>query len=343
MMNFPLPEQTALFYTRDSDNCSIRRTGRMGVILLTSLTVIIVGVTRLSFEARGSRSRVVIDSLQPSCSLMMDTMDRQFDQRRKARQDQGPSRSQSAVTQFDLFEPESTCFSEERFGAESNTKSPVKRYSAYGDGPKFVCGVNVIAAKAQNDTIASDDCLVYSIGSNNDIRFEKAVHTFMHGCEIHTFDPTLTKPFIGGDYATFHPWGLGVDGETSENQKWTSMSMEHIIKKLGHVNRTIDILKIDCEGCEYSTMPPVFELIASGQIQVNQVQVELHLPRNYTKIGEFFQAADNAALRIFHKERNHWGCNGFKCVEYSLISESFLRESNAAVVCPLQAASKSGS
>lgn len=69
------------------------------------------------------------------------------------------------------------------------------------------------------------------------------------GCETHTFDPTLKKPFVGGEYATFHPWGLGLDGvESSGNGKtWTGMSLEHIIQKLGHVNQTIDILKIDCE------------------------------------------------------------------------------------------------
>ena len=69
------------------------------------------------------------------------------------------------------------------------------------------------------------------------------------GCEIHTFDPTLDKPFVGGELATFHPWGLGVDGEPMSmgGKKWTGMSLENAIRELGHVNRTIDVLKIDCE------------------------------------------------------------------------------------------------
>ena len=51
-------------------------------------------------------------------------------------------------------------------------------------------------------------------------------------------------------------------------------------------------------------------------------------------VHDFFAAADRAKLRIFHKERNHWGCSGYLCVEYAFVSEPFLREANAAAVCP---------
>jgi hypothetical protein len=35
-------------------------------------------------------------------------------------------------------------------------------------------------------------------------------------------------------------------------------------------------LKIDCEGCEYAAIPPLFDLISSGKASVNQVLIELH-------------------------------------------------------------------
>ena len=79
------------------------------------------------------------------------------------------------------------------------------------------------------------------MGSNNKIDFEKSVKQFT-GCETHTFDFTLKKPFIGDQYAIFHPWGLGLD-DGGEVMK----SMETIYKELGHHGRTIDVLKIDCE------------------------------------------------------------------------------------------------
>ncbi|KAL7527503.1 hypothetical protein ACHAXR_001987 [Thalassiosira sp. AJA248-18] len=91
---------------------------------------------------------------------------------------------------------------------------------------------------------------------------------------------------------------------------------------------------MDCEGCEHIVLPPFFEKIASGQIHVNQVQVEMHLGTFQNNLN-FFSSADSAGLRIFHKERNHWGCKGYTCVEYALVAESFLRESNRySINCP---------
>ena len=81
-------------------------------------------------------------------------------------------------------------------------------------------------------------------------------------------------------------------------------------------------------------MPPLFDLIASGKIEVNQVLIELHKgSANSTQLYDFFLAADRANFRITHKERNHWGCAGERCVEYALTSENFLREANGAILC----------
>ena len=59
---------------------------------------------------------------------------------------------------------------------------------------------------------------------------------------------------------------------------------------------------------------------------------------NVVGLQRFFAAADTANLRITHKERNQWGCDGYRCVEYALVSESFLREANGAVMCATEAA-----
>ena len=75
------------------------------------------------------------------------------------------------------------------------------------------------------------------------------------GCEIHTFDPTLTENFVGSDYATFHPWALGIDGQDfifrgidGNSTRVKSKSLATIVSELGHdTGRKIDILKIDCE------------------------------------------------------------------------------------------------
>ena len=88
-------------------------------------------------------------------------------------------------------------------------------------GPKFVCGVDAI----------TKPCLVYSIGSDQDYQFEKSVKEIM-GCEVFTFDPTLTGPFKGANYSTFYPERLSRDN-----------NLQAVMKKLGHDGRHIDILK----------------------------------------------------------------------------------------------------
>jgi hypothetical protein len=229
---------------------------------------------------------------------------------------------------FDLFEPEAVCLTEERFGGTSDEK-----YVAYGDGPKFVCAVDYLRDSYKHRT---EKCLVYSVGSNNNIMFEKAVKNHI-GCEIHTFDPTLKDPFVGNDYSTFHPWGLGKEGAKVQLKKpdvtFVTKSVTSIVKKLGHEGRKIDIFKIDCEGCEFDAMPPVFQAMAKGRLQIDQLLIEMHAYVSYDEMTDFFALADKAGFRITHKERNGWGCGGSGCVEYALVSSSFLRQATAAAIC----------
>jgi Methyltransferase domain len=179
-----------------------------------------------------------------SCEKILNELDDRYNQRRKPRQSK--EKGWKGIRLFDLFEPEATCFDEERFGSDS-----YERFDAFGDGPKFICGVDYLAAKAKAGSVDKPDCLIYSVGSNNDIRFEKAVHTHIKGCEVHTFDPTIEEDaFIGGEYAIFHMWGLGTAGGKKGNPRGgrkdsgTRKSFETVFKDLGHENRIIDVLKV---------------------------------------------------------------------------------------------------
>eukprot|EP00578_Thalassiosira_sp_NH16_P023566 CAMPEP_0181103446 /NCGR_PEP_ID=MMETSP1071-20121207/14870_1 /TAXON_ID=35127 /ORGANISM="Thalassiosira sp., Strain NH16" /LENGTH=593 /DNA_ID=CAMNT_0023186521 /DNA_START=111 /DNA_END=1892 /DNA_ORIENTATION=+ len=281
-----------------------------------------------------------------SCDDILDNLDKRFNEMRAARRNETAKMNLGNVPPqlwWDMFEPEATCFTDERFG--SNVRKG--RYGAFGDGPKFLCGIDSIAKKTARftDEGAGERCLVYSIGSNNDISFERAVYDHISGCEIHTFDPTLNTAFVGDKYATFHDWGVGEDGQSMSfgEKTWTAKGLETIMQELGHTDRTIDIIKIDCEGCEYTTLPPFFDAIASGKVRIGQLQIEMHAPAanlgstqdaDLPMVHDFFAAADRAKLRIFHKERNHWGCYGYNCVEYAFASEEFLREANEALLCP---------
>jgi hypothetical protein len=288
-----------------------------------------------------------------NCIATLDALDETFNQRRRTRviraeQFSGPPDPKMF---FDLFEPEAVCFTDERFGGPH-------RYDAFGDGPKFVCGIDYLRAtttttttrkpkkkkkkkqKASSSSSSSSSCLVYSVGSHNDIEFEMGIDDLLPGCETHTFDPTLRVPFLGDAYSTFHPWGLGQDGVTVtyNDNTFVTQSFMNMFRALGHVGRRLDILKVDCEGCEYDAMVPLFEAMVRNEIQVDQLLIEIHTPfraepeKQWKLLLELFVAADRAKMRIFHKERNP-SCNGYNCVEYAFASEDFLRRANADLLC----------
>ena len=367
--------------------------------------------SKIDTSARTSSSKSVTSPTSLSCEMKLDMLDNIYDKKRFERQkwingyvkligripshDEPPALNENNY--WDMYEPESTCINEERFGSNINynwvpnsttndtdsatISNPVDnitpRYAAFGDGPKFICDIDYLmkskSKKSSSTTTTTtttsgssssgnsdSSCLVYNVGSNNEISFEKAVYEHIvwntkndddndssqqdqQRCEIHTFDPTLSGEYIGYKYSKFHPWGFCTDNETvsyaSGRIEFKTYSFDTVYNKmLNHTNRIIDIFKIDCEGCEFAVMVPIFDMIAQGKLQINQILIEMHSfgmtrEKYHSQIIPFFEAADKAKMRLFHKERNHWGCQGSKCLEYALVSESYLRNSNKQWLC----------
>jgi Methyltransferase domain len=90
-------------------------------------------------------------------------------------------------------------------------------------------------------------------------------------------------------------------------------TLKDIISYLGHNNRQIDVLKIDCEGCELAIIADIIEL------NVRQLLLEVHLVCGLT--DKLFRALLNASYVIFHKEHNIIYSNG-KCIEYLFLKLS---------------------
>ena len=217
---------------------------------------------------------------------------------------------------YDIFEPNFDCITKTRVGA-----------SYFGDGPKFMCDIEFIPPKH-----SAPGCLIYSIGSNGDFSFEAAVYN-LFGCEIHTFDPTDTTGAWASkgtkNHAIFH--NIGLSGTKSEikvhNEKRELLPLNDIVKRLGHANHHIDVLKVDCEGCEHKAFRPIWDDLMSNRYSIGQILIEIH-GTNFTTIAPFFASAKEAGFLVYSKERNHWGCNGYSCVEYSLIHRSTARKSH---------------
>jgi hypothetical protein len=114
----------------------------------------------------------------------------------------------------------------------------------------------------RGDNVVKDDgkCLIYSVGCRGNYVFEDGIVNLVGAgtCEIHVFD--LTKDYTRPNDSTdkdihFHYWGLASSySNLGRNKKYTYMTLQETMQKLGHVNRTIDIFKIDCEHCTSTAM-----------------------------------------------------------------------------------------
>jgi len=181
-----------------------------------------------------------------------------------------------------------------------------KRIGSVGDGGKWVCDPH---------RITKGNCIVYSIGGSNEWSFEEAMYNET-GCETHTFDYTLQQVVGKPSFVNFHAIGLG-DFNKSNNPD-NLKTLPEIIESLGHQSRTIDVLKVDCEGCEFAALTPLFR--SKTELNVRQILIEIHafnaeaINRSY----DLLKAMGDYGFVIFHKEPNiQFG--GGVCTEFSLI------------------------
>lgn len=101
----------------------------------------------------------------------------------------------------------------------------MQRYGAAGDGGKLIC---------KDDIQESNSCLVVSVGSNGDFSFETSIHKDFPHCTIHVYDGTTAEDMPVPSFVTF---------------------FRKNIVSLSAFYQKIDILKVDCEGCELTALP----------------------------------------------------------------------------------------
>lgn len=134
----------------------------------------------------------------------------------------------------------------------------VRRVGGVGDGPKWTCDPHRmprIAVERQRETGEAapnaPPCLVYSIGSAGRFHWEDGlVREVGNNCEIHVFDPTnFRQAGMAEKNMFFHTWGLKSSYDASYQPKVDGkfLSLQETLSLLGHENRTIDILKVDCK------------------------------------------------------------------------------------------------
>jgi FkbM family methyltransferase len=175
----------------------------------------------------------------------------------------------------------------------------------YGDWP--VC----------NDWLPKG-CTVYDFGIANEWAFSDSMAT-QHGCEVHSFDPS--DGHLEEHHAhhqtnvSFHPLGLSGGEEDSLSSAWHDTSghgygaaigplrrLDHIMATLGH--SAVDVLKIDCEGCEWEALAGVARAAPEALSCVHVLLIELHFAKRF--------AGSNSSLIHAAETYQHLRSNGWK-------------------------------
>lgn len=222
--------------------------------------------------------------------------------------------SEERLSRYSLFHPRTNGAPEESNAWYQNNVEPSitclheDRIGNHGEGGKWMCNIDALRDKK--------DCLIYSIGSNNDFSWEEGVKARAPNCVIHVFDHTVANASNKPHNVFFHRWGLSeVDSNRNPNLK----SLSEISQALGHKDKRVDVFKIDCEGCEWRTYKTWF---ISGLL-IEEILVETHYgsespkPNSYAK--QFFTHLHESGYRIFHKEPNvHYSGGKTLCVEFGL-------------------------
>jgi len=179
------------------------------------------------------------------------------------------------------------------------------------DGDKFICLDNF-------DKMANKDCYIYTFGISNDWTFEDIMDKV--GCKIFSYDHTVDFPSTRGKNIHFKKIGLG-DGEHLQ-------SLTNIIAANGHQNTTIEYLKIDIEGYEFSDAG-LRDWLDSGALDnVNQIALELHHKDNPQQIPFYLQLLQDlykAGFRQISQEVNMVMGLGPRGLYYNLVEVVFMK------------------
>ena len=203
-----------------------------------------------------------------------------------------------------------------------------ERVGLLGDGGKWTC--DPIRLKNQ------EKCIILSVGSNDDFSFEVAIHKLAPTCSILTIDHTVVSPLNKPHCVSYLPLGLvSQEGIRLQPEKFPAFK-----QVLG--NRThIDVLKIDCEGCEFA----VLDQLLDKSIFIRQILIEVHFysdkPNPHLRVHWLLDQILKAGYVMFHKELNTLGCWG-NCAEFGFLKLNLGYERSVSASRNFLSASRQG-
>ncbi len=149
-----------------------------------------------------------------------------------------------------------------------------------------------ILCAAQLSRSAGVPCTVVSVGIGLDWKFDVAAEAA--GCNVFSFDPTIDLESAHERHAAtfaregrrirFAPVGLGAStayaGQYGSHGLRRVAQLDALLDEFVGPNRDIDVLKVDCEGCEWDVLQHLVEHAPRALCRITSiVQFELHFSR----------------------------------------------------------------
>ena len=128
-------------------------------------------------------------------------------------------------------------------------------------------------------------CLAFSVGVGNAWEFDDALGSL--GCEVHSFDPTVqlraAHMLHSAPGVQFHYVGLGKmhantygrAGQAGERAEM--VALDTMLERWAGTTRMVDVLKIDCEGCEWEALSHVATHAPTLLRRVRLLLLEIHV------------------------------------------------------------------
>ncbi|KAG7370112.1 methyltransferase domain containing protein [Nitzschia inconspicua] len=138
--------------------------------------------------------------------------------------------------------------------------------------------------------VLNGNCTFLSFGINDDPSFDQDLGERWQ-CRGFAGDPTVQHPSKLHDLVTFHSVGANMLMANEERLKnkggsadWWEVSFPSVRKflKLNHIN----ILKIDCEGCEIAWARDIIAEDPGFLFAIDQISVETHVTRTWMDTDE---------------------------------------------------------
>lgn len=153
----------------------------------------------------------------------------------------------------------------------------------------------------------SAPCLVYSIGMGGEWSFDHMI-TDVYKCLDMAYDPTLgKKDHKPKELLWFYNTGLGIANMVNDKQ-WKLRTFGKLLEENGHLNKTVDILKIDIEYSEWESFEAI---LREGSLRnVKQLMVEFHTMEvhehkvstalNYAYYWHILRGLDKLGFKTWH-------------------------------------------